>query len=301
MFMRGLIYRFQEQDEEEAESLMEECVQLSRRILGDEHFWTLLYMHSLSNLYRDQGRYEDEEHLLVKVVEGRARLLGEKSEFTRVSIRDLCLLYEISGQFDKLKTLFLSNSKMLEKQRKEVDESDAALAGYLNEHAWRQATYPVAELRNGPEAIENATKACELTNWKVAAYVDTLAAAYAEAGDFAAAIEWQKKAVALLTEAQRARQQFDFESRLKLYESGRPARQSLVRGMAWDVYYLGLYAEAERRLIKALEISRRVFGEEHPETLACLGHFVDLYEAWAKPEEAAKWRAKLAQHDGAKE
>jgi tetratricopeptide (TPR) repeat protein len=268
MFTRGLMYRFQEQDDEEAESLMEESVQLSRRILGDEHFWTLLYMHNLSNLYRDQGRYEEEEQLLVKVVEGRIRLLGEKSEFTQVSIRNLCLLYEISGQLDKLKTLFLSNSKMFEKQRTELDEGDAALAGHLNGHAWWQATYPVAELRNGPEAIENATKACELTNWQIPAYVDTLAAAHAETGDFASAIERQKKAIDLLTEEERPLQRLDFESRLKLYESGQPARQSYARGMAWDIYCQGRYAEAERMLIKALEFSRRVFGEEHSETQA---------------------------------
>jgi tetratricopeptide (TPR) repeat protein len=172
------------------------------------------------------------------------------------------------------------------------------LVGYLNEHAWRRATYPVAKLRNGPEAVENATKACELANWKVAACVDTLAAAYAEAGDFASAIDWQKKAIDLMTEQQGARQQLDFEARLKAYESARPVRQSLARGLARDAYCRGLYAQAEQRLIKALESCRRVFGEEHSETLACLGNFVELYEAWNKPEEAKKWRAKLRQSDG---
>jgi len=39
--------------------------------------------------------------------------------------------------------------------------------------------------------------------------------------------------------------------------------------------------------------SRRVFGEEHPETQACQKYFVLLYEAWDKPEKAKEWRAKL--------
>jgi hypothetical protein len=46
-------------------------------------------------------------------------------------------------------------------------------------------------------------------------------------------------------------------------------------------------------LIKALEFSRRVFGEEHSETQACQEHFVELYEAWGKPGRAEEWRSKL--------
>jgi hypothetical protein len=46
-------------------------------------------------------------------------------------------------------------------------------------------------------------------------------------------------------------------------------------------------------LIKSLDFSRRLLGEEHPETRACLEHFVLLYEAWGKPEKAEQWRAKL--------
>jgi tetratricopeptide (TPR) repeat protein len=217
-------------------------------------------------------------------------LFGDKHSLTQACITDLCLLYEMSGQYDKLKTLLLN---LFESQRPELDEGDAALAEHLNGNAWRQATYPVAELRNGPEAIENATKACELTNWQNPEYVDTLAAAYAEAGDFAPAVEWQKKAIALLTEEPRPRS--DFEARLKLYESGQPAHESYIRSLAWLRYRQNQYAKAERLLIKALEFSRRVFGEEHPETRACLEHFVRLYEAWGKPQKAEEWRSKLPQ------
>jgi tetratricopeptide (TPR) repeat protein len=292
MFVRGLTYAFQGQVDE-AESMMQESVQLSRRILGDENYWTLFYMRKLAHIYRELGRYEDAGPLFVKVIEGKRRLRGQKHQDTQLSITELCRLYELSGQIDKLKTLFLSNSKMFEKQRAELDEGDTVLVGYLNGHARWQAAYPVAELRNGPEAIENASKACELTNWKTGTYVDTLAAAYAEAGDFASAIEWQKKAMDLLTEEERPLQQPYFEARMKLYESGQPARQSFVRSVAWYFYSRGQYGEAEQWLIKALEFSRRVLGEEHSEIQACQEDFVRLYQAWGKPETAEEWRAKL--------
>jgi len=89
-----------------------------------------------------------------------------------------------------------------------------------------QATFPDAEFRDGAKAVENATKACELTTWKNAWFVNTLAAAYAEAGDFNSAVKWQKKAIDLLDKASCSGYPVDFEARLKLYQSGKPYRKS---------------------------------------------------------------------------
>jgi len=90
--------------------------------------------------------------------------------------------------------------------------------------AWLRAACPAAKFRDGAKAIENATKACELTDWKNHSYVGTLAAVYAEVGDFATAVKWQKEAIDLLTEDKRAKWQANYESRLKLYQSGKPYR-----------------------------------------------------------------------------
>ncbi len=60
--------------------------------------------------------------------------------------------------------------------------------------AWLYATCPDKKFRDGKLAIESATRACELTGWKEADKLGVLAAAYAEAGDFAKAVRWQEKA-----------------------------------------------------------------------------------------------------------
>jgi tetratricopeptide (TPR) repeat protein len=102
---------------------------------------------------------------------------------------------------------------------------DPGYALAFNDLAWLLVACPTAEFRDGAKAVEQASKACELTNWKKAHYVGTLAAAYAETGDFKSAVKRQKKAIDLMTgdeEELRA----DFEERLKLYQSGKPYRQS---------------------------------------------------------------------------
>jgi tetratricopeptide (TPR) repeat protein len=90
----------------------------------------------------------------------------------------------------------------------------------LREFARFKATCPEAKYRDGRKAIELATKACEISEWKRAEDLDTLAAACAEAGDFSKAVEWQMKT----TEIARGPLKAEFQARCELYKSGRPYR-----------------------------------------------------------------------------
>ncbi|MGO9246136.1 MAG: tetratricopeptide repeat protein [Verrucomicrobiia bacterium] len=88
-----------------------------------------------------------------------------------------------------------------------------------NNLAWTLAACPNANVRNGKKAVEYATKACELSEWKNLDWVDTLAAAYAEAGDFVSAVKWENKYLASNPSNdawEKARQ------RLSLYEQKKP-------------------------------------------------------------------------------
>jgi tetratricopeptide (TPR) repeat protein len=101
--------------------------------------------------------------------------------------------------------------------------TDLWLYDALNGLAWVLATCPETSLRDGHKAAETATKACDLTAWKNADPIGTLAAAYAEVGDFDAAVKAQTKAIELLTDE---KTKADFRTRLAVYQQKQPYRQA---------------------------------------------------------------------------
>jgi len=88
--------------------------------------------------------------------------------------------------------------------------------------AWRLATNPHPELRDGQAAVILATRANQATGWRNPAYLQTLAAAYAEAGDFFDAGKYQALAVSGTPNPDSVA---PLQQQLRDYESGRPYRE----------------------------------------------------------------------------
>jgi tetratricopeptide (TPR) repeat protein len=99
----------------------------------------------------------------------------------------------------------------------------------LNGLAWLAATCPDSKYRNGRLAVELATRACERVQRAEPNYMDTLAAAYAEAGDFQSAVCLEREAVACLRAGDA--NQAAFLARLRLYENKEPYRDSRKNGL----------------------------------------------------------------------
>jgi len=104
-------------------------------------------------------------------------------------------------------------------------KQDPDYPNLLNSWAWQLATCPDSKYRNGPLALQFATRTKHL---------DTLAAAYAETGEFADAVAAQRRAIEQLKRgkepndpkavARRTKLKAEMQKRLASYEAKRPYR-----------------------------------------------------------------------------
>ena len=98
------------------------------------------------------------------------------------------------------------------------------LARALSQRAWLRATCPDPSFRNGKQAIKDATAACKIMSWNDEDMIDTLAAAYAEAGDFDSAVRYEEQALAI--KGITAQDLKSLRNHLALFKQHRPLRLS---------------------------------------------------------------------------
>jgi tetratricopeptide (TPR) repeat protein len=100
-----------------------------------------------------------------------------------------------------------------------------------NKLAWMLATCPDASVRNGAEAVAIARRLTQGAGGNEPNCMATLAAAYAEAGQFPPAVAAAERAVALARSAGQAILALKCQSQLALYRAGRPCREAPTGGV----------------------------------------------------------------------
>src|SRR4051794_30551464 len=113
-----------------------------------------------------------------------------------------------------------------------IREDDESLE---NNFAWVLATSPDDKLRDGKKALKLAKKAAESSGYEIPHILSTLAAAYAETGDFDNAAKWSKKSVELAQKAvdaakpkERSKMETDrdqLKKELETYQQHKPVRE----------------------------------------------------------------------------
>ncbi|MDR3198936.1 MAG: tetratricopeptide repeat protein [Planctomycetaceae bacterium] len=98
----------------------------------------------------------------------------------------------------------------------------------INNLSWILSTSPVESIRNGQRALELAEKAAQLTDYKKAYIFSTLAAAYAEIGNFDKAIEWSQKSIEHANDDENVSYRIeDLQKELDSYKQKKPFREIL--------------------------------------------------------------------------
>lgn len=103
-------------------------------------------------------------------------------------------------------------------------EIDGNFARALNNLSWLLATCPEEHYRDGAESVRLATKACELARFQDAGFLDTLAAAHAESGQFEQATSRAREAIKIADDERKPA----IQKRLQLYEDRQPYHEPPV-------------------------------------------------------------------------
>jgi superkiller protein 3 len=105
-------------------------------------------------------------------------------------------------------------------------EKDPNNLPLLKQTAWLLATCPQRSVRNGPEALELAERAVQLSAGQDPEALDTLAAADAEVGRFAEALKTTRRALDLARQQEMQPLAETLKARIALYEAKTPYRES---------------------------------------------------------------------------
>ena len=227
----------------DAEPLYLKAIKISRRLRSEGYPATLAMMSRLTRIYIQQDLNDEVNQLCTDVlleldIATRRASGAEKLESDSLDAsNELQSWQDMSYQLQHLLAKDLVKSGFYEQALELLDRLHAhnvkVLGGdnhytqwCLQSLAWFQATCPEPEFRNATEAIQNATELCELNSWKETFALRLLAAAYAEAGDFATAAKWQKMAIELLSESYRMEFKAKLTEQLSRYEAGKPYLRS---------------------------------------------------------------------------
>jgi tetratricopeptide (TPR) repeat protein len=109
----------------------------------------------------------------------------------------------------------------------DVEQVDTNHFTLLNNMAWIFATNPDPQLRNGKYAVRLATRACEMTGYKINNCVFTLAVAYAEDSRFDDAISLVQRARSQTTVAGQPELLKQYQMLLDLFRSHQPYHEAI--------------------------------------------------------------------------
>jgi non-specific serine/threonine protein kinase/serine/threonine-protein kinase len=261
-------------EERLAEPLFVETMETRIRVLGEDHPDTLVAMTLLAEMYRRQDRLDEAEPLLVRTLAGQRRVMGEEHPDTLLTATNLANLYRAVDRPDDAESLLRST---LETATRDLGEEHPLT---LNAMQLLSALYDDMGRFEDAERLARSSldirrRTLPPDHPSVLTSMSNLARLYMKQGDYARARPLLAEAVA-------------------------GSRRSLPEGHWYQGVYLLRYGEcllgeqayqqAEAALLESHRILAANLGGQHSRTVAAAAVLVDLYDAWDRPDEAARWR-----------
>ena len=253
-----------------AVSWLEQCLEVTKKRLGEEHPDVATSYNNLALLYYSQGRYSEAEPLYKKALELRQRLLGEEYPDVATSYNDLALLYCSQGRYSEAEPLY---KKALELWQRLLGEEHPYVATSYNNLARlyeSQGRYSEAEPLY-KKALELKQRLLGEEYPDVATSYNNLAGLYESQGRYSEAEPLYKKAL---------------ELKQRLLGEEYPDVATSYNDLALLYRSQGRYSEAEPLYKKALELWQRLLGEEHPDVATSYNNLAGLYEFQGRYSEA---------------
>ena len=244
----------------------------------------------LARVWREQGRYEEAEKLFVNALDVHRAELGEKAD-TNMRSRIRCMsalarLYVIQGRYDEAEALFNEGIAL----------GDGQFPGKDHPFTMRHVN-GLGMLRTKQGRFEEAEalfrRALEGRRLKLGEDHPYVLETINDLGLLRRAQKRHAEAEDLLTEA--------LERRTTKLSPDHPHTLASTHELALVYVAQEDYDKAEPLLLDVYKGREAKLGSEHPHTLDTLREMVNLYESWDKPDQAAKWRAKLVPREAAEE
>ncbi|MEH2152698.1 tetratricopeptide repeat protein, partial [Nostoc sp.] len=249
----------------------EQCLEITKKRLGEEHPDVAASLNNLASLYHNQGRYSEAEPLYIQALALTRKLLGEEHPNVALSLNNLASLYYSQGRYSEAEPLLYSQALALSRKLLGEEHPDVALSlNNLAELYRNQGRYSEAEPLN-IQALTLWRKLLGEEHPDVALSLNNLAELYRNQGRYSEAEELYSQALAL---------------RRKLLGEEHPDVALSLNNLAGLYDSQGRYSEAEELYSQALALRRKLLGEEHPDVAQTLNNLALLYYSQGRYSEA---------------
>jgi serine/threonine protein kinase len=257
----------------EAEELTREALELGREVFGEDHHDTIQAKINLASLLRERGQLDEAEPLAREALEQAMRVLGPEHPDTLKAISHLGITLRLAGKFDEAQTLLEDAVALSEKLYGPHDprtlNSLSSLAGLLYEQRKLEEAETIMR-----RVVDGLREAHGESSSQTVAAMNNLGLLLVELGKLEEAEKTLQTVIRLTDQAAPPGHWFRWTARVSYGEC-------LVK--------MKRFEEAEQLLLECYAGLTSTLGPEHYRTRDAAEKLVTLYEAWGRPEEAAKY------------